>query len=446
MSNARDRFDQAKSLINMCREAADSYEHAKGWYDRRRTWTVELQEDDRSYRQVQDWLLSEIPPKDHKNLRAISERQSTDDDPDEMDLDDWETSSVSSRYQTVMRLSFTDSLHERIYIDGHLVDVSIGSKPRMRRSGNKVEDALNNLMDDYDGNSSNSSVSFGPQKMTFRARSVAGHKAIINKLDSIIRTSVEADPRLYIANSWGHWGSSEIPARSMDSVILKPGLADDLIGDLKKFLASEKRYVEAGIPWRRGYLLYGPPGTGKSSIIRGLSTELGLDLWYVPFGDVKAEDKLHQLVNNVNKGILLLEDVDEFTAAQARDGESGDAKKSVTTSSLLNILDGVTTPHGLIVVMTTNHKSKLDDALLRAGRVDRKVKIGLPDWDIVSRLWDQFFPEKAGVLASIRGIDVQGARPGFSQADACELFKRNWDDPEIALTELSAIFGFEAHK
>jgi chaperone BCS1 len=183
--------------------------------------------------------------------------------------------------------------------------------------------------------------------------------------------------------------------------------------------------------WHRGYLLYGPPGTGKTSIAWALAHHFALDLWYMPLADIEKDQELIRLVSNVKpRSMLLLEDIDVFHAAKVREDDNG-----VSMSGLLNSLDGVATPHGLITVMTTNDRSMLDDALVRPGRIDRTEEIGLLDDDQGMRLLQLFYP----ALKEHEARRVGRACAGRAPSDVLEVCKRHLDDPTTALRELSYV-------
>lgn len=106
--------------------------------------------------------------------------------------------------------------------------------------------------------------------------------------------------------------------------------------------------------------------THNTSVARALANHFGMPMYYLPLADLEKDADLMSLVTDIGpKSMLLLEDVDVFHAATERNDEEG-----TTIAALLNALDGIWTPHGLITVMTTNNRDALDDALIRAGRVD----------------------------------------------------------------------------
>lgn len=202
---------------------------------------------------------------------------------------------------------------------------------------------------------------------------------------------------------WGDWYSQgKRRRRSIDSVILKDGLMEDLLADVQKFRESEQRYIDRGIPYRRGYLLYGPPGSGKSSTVTAIASHFKLDIYILNLSDPSMDDnRLQGLLASVNpNAILLIEDID--CAWKKRDSAE---KSGVTFSGLLNAVDGVAASEGRIVFMTTNHVDTLDPALVRPGRCDKHVFVDNACPEQAERLFKRFFddPVRAADFAKMKG-------------------------------------------
>jgi chaperone BCS1 len=158
------------------------------------------------------------------------------------------------------------------------------------------------------------------------------------------------------------------------------------------FLQRRDWYLERGLPYRRGYLLHGPPGTGKSSAVLAVASALRMDLALLSLSGSSLDDnELGQLLSQVPaNAIVLIEDID---CAFHQRKESADKVSRLTFSGLLNALDGVAAGEGRILFATTNHPEQLDPALIRPGRIDRKLEIGLADRDQLRRIFERFFPE-----------------------------------------------------
>lgn len=175
-------------------------------------------------------------------------------------------------------------------------------------------------------------------------------------------------------NEGGWWNNREISPRPIDTIYLPERLTDAIVNDAKKFMSNRDQYRSLGIPWRRGYLLHGPPGTGKSSFVQALATVMEMPIYFLNLSSIDQPEELQRLFNSVsNRAILLLEDVDCIRAARERkeaDEDSPASTKGIITSDLLNVIDGVVATEGRLLVMTTNHRDRLDSALLRKGRID----------------------------------------------------------------------------
>ena len=181
--------------------------------------------------------------------------------------------------------------------------------------------------------------------------------------------------------------------RPLGSVILDEGVTENVVGDVKDFLARQKWYVDRGIPYRRGYLLYGLPGSGKSSFIQALAGELDYSVATMNMSQRGVtDDKLAMLLMRLPKrSILLLEDADAAFVNRKLQDADGYGGATVTFSGLLNALDGLPAGEERIAFLTTNHIDRLDPALIRPGRVDMMVRIGEATRYQAGRMWERFY-------------------------------------------------------
>jgi mitochondrial chaperone BCS1 len=214
---------------------------------------------------------------------------------------------------------------------------------------------------------------------------------------AVAAKSHEGKTRIY--NSWGaEWQQFGHPRRKrpLDSVILDEGIKERIVEDVKDFLDSGRWYYDRGIPYRRGYLLHGPPGSGKSSFIQALAGELDYDIAILNLSERGlTDDRLNHLLTIIpNRTLVLLEDVDAaFSNRRAQTEEDGYRGANVTFSGLLNALDGVASAEERVLFLTTNHVERLDEALVRPGRIDMTVRLGEASRYQVAALWDRFYGE-----------------------------------------------------
>jgi chaperone BCS1 len=191
--------------------------------------------------------------------------------------------------------------------------------------------------------------------------------------------------------------------RLLESVVLDGNERDLLLEDVARFLGSRQRYQRLGVPYHRGYLFYGPPGTGKTSLVSALGCHFGLSIYVVKLAEFNDRSLTNAVSRIPFRSIVLFEDIDCAKSRESRTAKSsssGEAKDEgsaltlgVTLSGLLNVLDGFHAPTGALYVMTTNHISKLDQALLRPGRIDYRLYLGKASDEQKVELYRRFFPE-----------------------------------------------------
>jgi hypothetical protein len=381
------------------------------------TYRISVYGDDPIYDDLHAFILVNTPDKRQKSLVArsvIEEDNNKSEAPDSCEGKGGNSVKQPKRSRVV--LSYKGEREQAVTIDGHRVTVSVDAPTLSGDPANWIR------------------FTKQLERIVLTASSVDGRNAVHNMLREMLnkRTQQPHVSVVRITDRWGSWDTRhDLPARPMSTVVLRDGQAESLQDDLADFLLSEDEYNRRSIPWHRGYLFYGPPGTGKTSVAWALAHHFGLDLWYMPLADIEKDQDLIRLVSAVRpRSMLLLEDVDVFHAAKVRDDNNG-----VSLSGLLNSLDGVATPHGLITVMTTNDKSALDDALIRPGRIDRTEEIGMLDEDQASRLLQLFYPKLTQREARRAGRLCVDRSP----AAVLEVCKRHLSDQGAALKGLSEV-------
>lgn len=202
-----------------------------------------------------------------------------------------------------------------------------------------------------------------------------------NHIKELINAQSRSEKLLLRVNGKGHWNrSNHLSCRSLSTVFTNDNQAQRLLDHITGFQSREGLVKSKGIPWRTGILLTGIPGTGKTSLIHALASETGRDIVILNLSAVEDDSELVNLMScdlPWERTILVLEDIDATGVATDRES----CATNISLSSLLNMLDGITTPEGLVTIATTNHPEALDPALVRDGRFDMVVELGKLEWE-----------------------------------------------------------------
>lgn len=195
--------------------------------------------------------------------------------------------------------------------------------------------------------------------------------------------------------------------------------------EIVDFLKNPRKYIEMGARIPKGVLLVGPPGTGKTYLSRAVAGEAG-----VPFFSISGSDfvemfvgvgasRVRDLFDQAKKNAPCIVFIDEIDAVGRRRGAGlggGHDEREQTLNQLLVEMDGFATNEGIIVMAATNRPDILDPALLRPGRFDRRITVGLPDIkarEEILRIHTRNKPLDDDVDLKV----VAKRTPGFSPAD-----------------------------
>lgn len=162
----------------------------------------------------------------------------------------------------------------------------------------------------------------------------------------------------------------------------------DELKEIVDFLKNPKKYIQLGARIPKGVLLVGPPGTGKTLLGKAVAGEAG-----VPFFSISGSDfvemfvgvgasRVRDLFEQAKKSSPCIVFIDEIDAVGRHRGAGlggGHDEREQTLNQLLVEMDGFSVNEGIIVVAATNRADILDPALLRPGRFDRRIMVGMPD-------------------------------------------------------------------
>lgn len=236
-------------------------------------------------------------------------------------------------------------------------------------------------------------------------------------IDRFVREALDASSRdrdtIEIHHrSGGGWHAIPRRKRPIETVFANAGLKAELIGKVRWFLDNEAWYARRGLPYKLVILLHGAPGTGKSSLIQALASHFNRDLFCID--DLQA---LGPSIGRFANGILAIEDIDTLGTLR-RGGETGpsgdEAPAPQSAKSLLhgvlNTLDGLATPHGLVTIVTTNHVASLDPAMVRPCRIDLQLGVSALDYAALSEMFASYFDGAAPGVAREAYTPQTGAR------------------------------------
>ena len=191
------------------------------------------------------------------------------------------------------------------------------------------------------------------------------------------------------------------PLVSLMMVEKVPDSTYDMIGGLDKQIKEIKEVIELpikhpelfdslGIAQPKGVLLYGPPGTGKTLLARAVAHHTdctfirvsGSELVQKFIGEgARMVRELFVMAREHSPSIIFMDEVDSIGSTRMDGGPGGDSEVQRTMLELLNQLDGFEPKQNIKVVMATNRVDILDPALLRPGRIDRKIEFPAPNED-----------------------------------------------------------------
>jgi len=283
------------------------------------------------------------------------------------------------------------------------------------------------------------------------------HELLQKFCDYIITLSEKTEEDTFNVYSFhpdGQYWSKKITkaARPIESVILHPDVKRTLIEDIEEFLSPQARdwYKNHGIAYKRSYLLYGPPGSGKTSIIQAIAGKYKRNLCFVqPLSKEWTDDTFSACVQFApRRALIVLEDIDAYFG---KNRETLHEKCPLTFSGLLNALDGVSSTDGQLFILTTNFVEKLDEALIRSGRVDRKIQFPSVDPKLAGEMFLQFYHgEEAAAAEFVNQMAKLLNNPEqikLCMADLQQHFiLHRKDTAQVASTDVNDITGSELRR
>ena len=205
--------------------------------------------------------------------------------------------------------------------------------------------------------------------------------------------------------------------------------AKDDVKELVDFLKDPAKFIKVGGKIPRGILMVGPPGTGKTLLARAVAGEAKVPFFtisgsdfvemFVGVGASRVRDMFEQAKKH-SPCIVFIDEIDAVGRQRGAGLGGGHDEREQTLNQLLVEMDGFEENLGVIVIAATNRPDVLDAALLRPGRFDRQVMVGLPDIKGREQILNVHL-KKVPVDKSVEAEVIARGTPGFSGADLANL-------------------------
>ena len=189
--------------------------------------------------------------------------------------------------------------------------------------------------------------------------------------------------------------------RGFDAVAGMTSLKKILVEDVIKPLQEPEKYEKFKLTIPNGVLLFGPPGCGKTFIVRKLAEEIGYNFVEIKHSDI-ASTYIHGTVGKIGRlfesakskapSIVFIDEIEGVVSRRDRLGESTQHKQEEINEFLMQLNDAG--KNGILVVAATNRPSLIDTALLRAGRMDKRIFVGPPDTSAREELFRLFLSDR----------------------------------------------------
>lgn len=236
----------------------------------------------------------------------------------------------------------------------------------------------------------NISVDYGRETVGSTALKIVLITSIIGGIFWYTRASTN-QPSMMNVNRKSNYKSNAKPCITLDQVAGNIE-AKYMVEDIIRFIKEPEKYSAVGARMPKGLLFYGPPGTGKTLMAKAIAGEADVPFYtmsgsdfvqmYVGVGASRIRSLFHKAKKH-EKAVIFIDEIDAIGKKRARSASASNDERDQTLNALLTEMSGFHENSGIIVIGATNRLDTLDEALLRPGRFDRQIEIGLPD--VISR-------------------------------------------------------------
>lgn len=401
----------------------------KGLYDlykrsnKAPTYSIKIREDDAIFDIVEQWFMASFPQEKQlsvyahssvSRIRKTPRRRGQSSEVSSLERLFGDPGDPSDKDRVTIDFTFDGTVVQTLNIAGYDVEVYT-TVPEGSASSQTM----------------GQKPSWSQRSINIVCKTVEARSAVRQEIESKAQYLAQSQPRMFTSTRWGDMRKrTEIQPRSLESVVLKEGQMDRIMGYLRGFLDNKEAYAKADLAYRTGILLYGAPGSGKSSTALAIANELRMNVYIISLSALTSDEALNDCFNNIpHNSIIILEDIDVASAVRDRETEEGD-ENGVTMSGMLNVLDGFQSPPGVITIMTTNRKDVLDEAIRRPGRVDLEEELSCLDDFQLRGMCEYFMGTVPENLPSITPED------GISSASVMGVIRKHLPDFENASEDM----------
>jgi len=218
--------------------------------------------------------------------------------------------------------------------------------------------------------------------------------------------------------------------RKFETIYLNDGVKENIINYLDTWINNKNIYNRRGIKFKTGILLYGKPGVGKSSIVNAIASYMNCNLTMVDLSTFKymnVSDLSKEIDSCCGGGaftdlnVVLLDDID--TILSSRESKSITSQDKENIAKLLSLLDSPSSPNNTIFVATTNYIYLFDEAVTRAGRFDKIIKMEDISKNVAYKMCRDFGLNPEISKSILRAYDSDYVNPAILQNNILKWIK-----------------------